>query len=173
MREEAVQLWPCRVKRMPATAPSMALSRSASPITIIGLLPPSSRVTGISLSAARCEMIFPVSTEPVKVTLPTPGWVTRGAPHPGPSPDRMLRTPAGRTWFMTWMTRRAASGASSADLTMTAFPATSAGAILSAIRYSGTFHGMMAPTTPIGSRWVKVSIFGGRTVRLQLDASPP
>ena len=51
-REAAVQLWPWRVKRMPAIAPSTALSSSASPITIIGLLPPSSSVTGISFSAA-------------------------------------------------------------------------------------------------------------------------
>src|SRR5260221_444152 len=149
IREAAVQLWPCRVKRMPATAPATALSISASPMTIIGLLPPSSSVTGMSLSAAAWYTIFPVSTEPVKVTLPTPLWATSGAPQPGPSPVNRLKRPGGSTWFMIWQARKAASGASSAALTMTALPATRAGAILSAISMTGTFHGMMAPTTPV------------------------
>jgi hypothetical protein len=51
------------------TAPATARSRSASAMTIIGLLPPNSSVAGISLSAALRATIFPVSTEPVKVTL--------------------------------------------------------------------------------------------------------
>jgi hypothetical protein len=54
MRLAAVQLCPWRVKRMPMTAPATAFSRSASPITIIGLLPPSSSVTGMSF----CEAIL-------------------------------------------------------------------------------------------------------------------
>ena len=52
MREAAVQLCPWRVKRMPMTAPSTAFSRSASPITTIGLLPPNSSVTGMSFCDA-------------------------------------------------------------------------------------------------------------------------
>src|SRR3546814_9368714 len=58
------------------------------------------------------------------------------------------------------MTRKVAKGASSADFTTTALPAASAGAILNAISIRGAFHGRMAPTTPIGSRWVKVSMVG-------------
>lgn len=48
----AVQDWPWRVKRMPTTAPFSALSIFASAMMIIGDLPPSSSVTGISFSAA-------------------------------------------------------------------------------------------------------------------------
>ena len=44
------------------------------------------------------------------------------------------------------------SGASSAALSTSVLPAHSAGAILSAASSTGAFHGMMAPTTPIGSR---------------------
>ena len=53
-------------------------------------------------------------------------------------------------------------------------PATIAGAILSAISSSGTFHGMMAPTTPIGSRWVMVIDAGleRHGLALQLRAEP-
>ena len=54
---------------------------------------------------------------------------------------------------MIWQARSTASGASSADFTTTALPATIAGAILSAISNIGTFHGMIAPTTPSGSRY--------------------
>src|SRR5579864_6895100 len=54
-------------------------------------------------------MSLPVSTEPVKVTLPTPLCSTSGAPQPGPSPERMLRMPGGSTWFMIWQARSTAS----------------------------------------------------------------
>ena len=46
------------------------------------------------------------------------------------------------------------SGASSAAFSTSVLPAHSAGAILSAPSITGAFHGMMAPTTPIGSRRV-------------------
>ncbi len=87
----------------------------------------------------------------------------------------MLSTPGGSTWFITWQARSTASGASSADFTTTALPATMAGAILSAISSSGTFHGMIAPTTPIGSRWVMVSEPGrnGTLSPFSSEPSPP
>ena len=109
------------------------------------------------------------------MTLPTPLCATSGAPHCGPSPDKMLSTPGGRTWFMIWQARSTVSGASSADFTTTEFPATIAGAIFSAISSSGTFQGMMAPTTPIGSRWVMVSMPGlkGTVSPLSSEPSPP
>ena len=46
------------------------------------------------------------------------------------------------------------SGASSAAFITSTLPAHSAGAILSAPSMTGAFHGMMAPTTPSGSRRV-------------------
>ncbi len=107
--------------------------------------------------------------------MPTRLCATSGAPQPGPSPDRMLSTPGGSTWFITWHARSTVSGASSADFTTTALPATIAGAIFSAISRSGTFHGMIAPTTPMGSRCVKVMVPGlnGTLSPLSSEPSPP
>ena len=76
---------------------------------------------------------------------------------------------------MIWHARSTANGASSADLTTTAFPATSAGAIFSAISIIGTFQGMIAPTTPSGSRTVKVSMSGrnGTVSPFSSEPRPP
>ena len=84
MRLAAVQLWPCRVKRMEVIAPMTVLSKSQSANTIIGLLPPSSSVTGTIFSAAARATMRPTGTLPVKVTFRTFGCSTNGAPHSGP-----------------------------------------------------------------------------------------
>ena len=68
--------------------------------------------------------------------------------------------------------RSTASGASSADFTTTVLPATSAGAIFSAISSMGTFHGMIAPTTPSGSRTVTDSTPGANGT-VSPFSSPP
>ena len=47
------------------------------------------------------------------------------------------------------------AGASGEDFSTTVQPASSAGAILWLIRPSGPFHGMIAPTTPTGSRTIR------------------
>ena len=49
----------------PQTAAFAARSRSASASTIIASLPPSSRLYGISRSAARCAIFLPVRVDPV------------------------------------------------------------------------------------------------------------
>jgi hypothetical protein len=74
--------------------------------------------------------------------------------------ERTLVIDGGRIVAISSQMRRTANGASSALFTTTVLPATSAGAIFSAISIIGTFHGMMAPTTPIGSRIVMVSMSG-------------
>ena len=74
----------------------------------------------------------------------------------------MLNTPGGSTRFISSQMRSTASGASSADFTTTELPATSAGATFSAISSMGTFQGMMAPTTPSGSRTVTDSTSGSK-----------
>ncbi len=43
-------------------------------------------------------------------------------------------------------------GVSGAGFSTTVQPAASAGPIFAMLRYSGTFHGVIAPTTPTGSR---------------------
>ena len=76
---------------------------------------------------------------------------------------------------MIWQARSTANGDSSADLTTTAFPATSAGATFSAISIIGTFQGMIAPTTPSGSRIVMVSMSGrnGTVSPFNSEPRPP
>jgi hypothetical protein len=172
MRLAAVQLCPWRVKRIEVSAPDTVLSKSQSAKTIIGDLPPSSSVTGMSFSAAARATIFPVSTLPVKVTFRTVGCATSGAPHSGPKPETMLKTPGGSTRFRISQMRSTASGASSALFTTTALPATSAGATFSAISSIGTFHGMMAPTTPSGSRTVTLSTFGAKGTLSPFSSDP-
>ena len=95
-----------------------------------------------------------------------------GSPHSGPNPDSMLKQPGGSTRFINSQIRNTASGASSADFTTTVLPATSAGATFSAISSIGTFQGMIAPTTPSGSRTVTDSTFGAKGT-VSPFSSPP
>ena len=159
-RLAAVQLCPWRVKRMEVTAPMTVFSKSQSAKTSMGLFPPSSSVTGISFFAAAWLTMRPTSTLPVNVTLRTFGCSTSGAPHSGPNPDRMLKQPGGSTLPSSSQMRSTVSGASSALFTTTVLPATSAGATFSAISSNGTFQGIIAPTTPSGSRTVTESTSG-------------
>ena len=58
----------------------MAASRSTSPKTTFGDLPPSSSETFFRLPAAACRISLPTSVEPVKATLSTSGCAAkRGA----------------------------------------------------------------------------------------------
>ena len=59
-----MQIWP-ELNIPPQAAALAARSRSASARTIIGSLPPSSRLTGVSVSAARAITLRPVRSEPV------------------------------------------------------------------------------------------------------------
>ena len=75
------------------TAALAARSRSASASTIIGSLPPSSRLTGVSVSAACAITFLPVATEPVNITKSTSS--TSAAPV-SPRPVATWKTPSGR-----------------------------------------------------------------------------
>ena len=90
--------------------------------------------------------------EPVKATLSTPGGAASAAPAVSPKPATMLTTPAGTPASMMSSPRRSAeSGVSSATLRTTQQPVVSAGASFHAAISRGKFHGMIWPTTPIGS----------------------
>ena len=52
------------------------------------------------------------------------------------------------------------AGVTSDGLTTTVHPAASAGASFMISKVSGLFHGVIAATTPIGSRTVKPAMFG-------------
>ena len=64
----------------------------------------------------------------------------------------MLNTPGGRPAASTISAKTSPdSGATSDGFSTIVQPASSAGATLSAIWFIGQFHGVMRPTTPIGS----------------------
>ena len=72
---------------------------------------------------------FPISFEPVKLILSTPGSVRSGAPASGPTPVTTLRTPSGRPASGAMRPARSAvSGVCSAGLRTTVQPAARAGA---------------------------------------------
>ena len=96
-------------------------------------------------------IVLPATVEPVNETLSTPGWLTRCSPTSRPA-GTTLSTPLGRPASSNISARRrASSGVSGAGLNTTVQPATSDGPSLAAAMNSGTFQGLMAPTTPTGS----------------------
>ena len=132
--------------------PSTAWSIGASSKTMLAALPPSSRVTFLSVPATAFAIARPTSVEPVKATLSTSGWATSARPV-SPAPVTMLTTPGGRSacWQIS-ANSSAVSGVVSAGLSTTVLPQASAGAIFQASISSGKFHGMIWPATPSG--WV-------------------
>ena len=82
------------------------------------------------------------------------GLLASGLPASGPKPEMTFATPGGRIACMISIARSTASGACSAVFITSVLPAISEGPSFAAIRKSGAFHGMMAATTPSGSRVV-------------------
>ena len=94
-REPATQHCPW-LKKMALAAPAMAASRSASEKTMLGLLPPNSRLTFFRFPVAALAISRPTSVEPVKAILSTPSWAASAAPAVSPKPVTTLTTPSGR-----------------------------------------------------------------------------
>ena len=125
-----MQVCPVAAK-MPETTPLAAASRSASSKTMFGDLPPSSRVTLAMWSAASFMTCLPVSVEPVKATLSTPGWRTRAHPVVGPKPVTTLKTPGGKPASSKSLANSSVeAGVCSAVFTTKVQPAARAGASL-------------------------------------------
>src|SRR3954469_23375887 len=127
-------------------------ARSTSSSTIAADLPPSSSDTRLSRSVASAPTRRPAAVEPVNDTLSTPGGVTRYSlpSRPAGSTDN---TPSGSPASVNSAPSQSASiGVSGAGFRMTVQPASSAGISLLMAMNSGTFHGMIAATTPTGSR---------------------
>src|ERR1035437_3030893 len=91
MRLPAEQISPW-LKNTPKSAPSTAVSKSASAKKMFGDLPPSSSEIFFSVAAAARMMILPTSTLPVNAILSTSGCSTIAAPAVSPRPVTMLRT---------------------------------------------------------------------------------
>jgi hypothetical protein len=118
-------------------------------------LPPSSRVTRLTLAAAAWATLMPVAVDPVNATLSTPLCAASDSPVDRSQPVTTLSTPAGRpASCSTCANATVEAGECSEGLTTQVFPAASSGASLKVSSSSGEFQGVMAPTTPSGSRRV-------------------
>ena len=153
MRSVHRHTWPPLVK-LDRTEPATAASRSASANTRPAFLPPSSKLTAFTPSAAARMIALPVADSPVNVIASTPGWRVRCSPaEPGPKPCTRLNTPSGTpAAAITSASSVAEAGVSSLGLTTTALPQARAGATFQVSSSSGRFHGTMTATTPTGLR---------------------
>ena len=136
---------------MRRTDRSTALS-SASANKRFAPLPPNSSATRFNVSAAAFEMALPARVDPVKEIISTSGCTESWLPTPGPSPFTRLNTPGGIP--ASWQNSAksiAFSGLSSDGFKTQVHPASMAGMALSATWFTGQFHGVIRPTTPMGS----------------------
>ena len=135
-RHAAVQS--CPALKYPATfTHSTAVEMSASSKMMTGALPPSSRWTRFSVSAAFFAISLPVFTSPVSETMPTSGCRTSASPTGSPSPVMTLNTPGGKRSSASSAILSAVSGVSSDGLRTTQLPVASAGPIFQTAIISG------------------------------------
>ena len=152
MRVGALHDWPLFMKQL-CTPPRTTASMSASSRTMLADLPPSSWVTRFTVGAALIATWMPARVEPVNDIMSTSGCVAMAVPTVGPSPSTRLKTPAGTPASWRICAQRCAfSGASSVGFSTIVQPAAIAGSTLHAIWFTGQFHGVIRPQTPIGSR---------------------
>ena len=128
------------------TAPSTAASRSASPNTMNGALPPSSIEVRSSPSADCPTSLRPTSVEPVKVSLRSRGSEMIGFETSELELDVMtLSTPAGSPASSNMAASASMeSGVCWAGLMTIVQPAATAGPILRVPIAAGKFHGVIA-----------------------------
>mmetsp|Transcript_1192 Transcript_1192/g.2569 ORF Transcript_1192/g.2569 Transcript_1192/m.2569 type:complete len:275 (-) Transcript_1192:326-1150(-) len=132
-----------------STTPLAASSRSASSNTMKGALPPSSRLTRLTVCAAPAISILPTAVLPVNPILRTLSLFTSSWPMDAASPITRFSTPSGAPALSSSSARATAvRGVSSEGLRTTVQPAASAGATLRVIIDMGKFQGVMAATTP-------------------------
>ena len=143
----------CPASAVPhATMHSAARSRSASPSTTAGLIPPSSSATRANRGAATAASARPAASEPVKWTAATRSSAASApavAAAPGTTRQHVGRDAGG----VEQVARAIATAVARSDgFQTTALPATNAGSHFQAGVTSGTFHGVIAATTPTGRR---------------------
>jgi len=128
-------------------------SKSASLHTMKGDLPPSSRVTRLSLFSWQLAwMYLPTAVDPVNVILSTSSCRISASPALLPYPGTTFKTPGGNpASIASSASFKAVKGVFSEGFNTVVHPAAVAGAILKTDISRGKFHGTMAPTTPTGS----------------------
>ena len=147
-----MQTWPALLNPVAATAVA-TFSKSASGITISGALLPSSIVT--FFSPATRQICSPTSRLPVKVILRTRGSRQSASPISPPLPVMHCTASGGApASSMILVSLSALSGVSVAGFTMTLLPAARAGPTLWQTRWRGKLNGLIARTTPHGTRTV-------------------
>ena len=129
--------------------------------TIFGDFPPSSKYTLFKLDNDEYSNIFlPTSPEPVNAITSTSICIASALPVISPSPVITLKTPSGMPASKaSSASLRSVRDAFSAALITMELPVASAGANFQEPIIKGKFQGMIAPTTPIGSRWMSPNIF--------------
>ena len=139
--------------QMVNAAIAVAAPMSASSRMTKADLPPSSRKTFLSVGAASAMTRRPVAVEPVKLIWSTRGSVDSMAPIRWSEEVTTLNTPAGMSVSSATSRPRtdAHHGVSGAGLRTTVAPAARAGPTLARLIWCGTFHGEIAPTTPLAS----------------------
>ena len=96
----------------------------------------------------------PVAVEPVNVTMSTIGLLVSSSPT-SPWPVITLNTPGGMpASSATWAMKNASSGVHGCGFSTTVQPAASAGADFTTLSMNGKLNGVIAATTPIGSRTI-------------------
>src|SRR5437763_16629884 len=122
-----MHVWPA-LEQPPHTAAAAAACTSASSSTSSGSLPPSSRSTGVSVSAQAAMILRPVGAEPVNAILSTPE--RHNAAPVSPNPVTTWNTGcSGTTCANASASPTPTMGVYSLGLKTTAFPAASAYAI--------------------------------------------
>ncbi|MCY1538892.1 hypothetical protein D9M68_744550 [compost metagenome] len=87
--------------------------------------------------------------------MATSGWLTRAGPTSWPKPVTVFTTPSGKPASLnSAISARVEQEVNSDGLITTVLPAASAGASFQVSSMSGEFQGVMATTTPRGSRLV-------------------
>ena len=91
-------------------------------------------------------------------------WCSRIAcPATDPRPVTIFITPAGNISFKIRPSSNNESEVSVAGLITTVSPAAMAGANFQAAINNGKFHGIICPTTPMGSRITRLRVFSSKT----------
>ena len=141
---------------IPKASLPTASSRFASSRIIFADLPPSSCATRFTVGAAFFATSIPALVDPVNDIMSIPGWDDIYDPTVGPSPFTRLKTPAGTPASCIISAKiMAFRGATSDGFSTIVQPAAKAGATLQAIWLIGQFHGVIIPTTPIGSLTIR------------------